>query len=245
MCVCNGLFSFPIMRFQRCLSFISVAHVILATHARPQNLFLSDFSDTVQPDALVDDLSFNPDFSWSSNELASFVPNLTLDPLAQDGTSETDDTGLFADFSSDLFATDPSDSFISSSACNTEDSLTTGDFLQARDERSSCSNTGKQQDINPPNLYDENFLPQNIDTPPVKPADPAIQESGSKQKGVGWGAMGLNIPAALRLKEDPQLCPPEIFIASITPVCNNPITGRISYEFANMYATMFNVISCM
>lgn len=219
-----------------CLSFIFVANVILAAHARPGNLFLSDSPESIQHGPLVDDF-------WSLNELASVVPNVDPSPLAQDTRAETDNVNLFTNFSSDIFATDPSDSIIISSACNTEGSLT-DDLLQARDE-GSCSTMEqpKQQDINLPNLLDDNFLPQGLGTSSTEQTEQSSQGTIDKQPGdPGWGAYGLGIPEALRLEENPELCPPDIFRASITPVCNNPSTGRIEYQFAKLYATMFNII---
>lgn len=230
------------MCFLRRLSFISVLGLILATHARPADLFLSDPSEPIQHDPQVDDAYLNTDFLWSSNKLASVGPDLAIDPPAQGVTSETD-TSLFTDFSSNLLATDSSDSTISSSACNMEGSLT-DDFLQARDE-GSCSNVREQQGISLPNLLDENFLPQGLGESSVEQTDQSTQGSESRQDGVGWAAYGLNIPASLRLEENPQLCPPEIFITSTIPVCNNPATGRITYETAKLYATMSNVVPCM
>lgn len=220
------------MYFLRCFSFISIASVILATDAVPGELFLSDPSELIQHDPLVD-------YFWGSNELTS-VPDLALSALAQDTIVRPDDTNLFTDFSNDDFATDLSDFIISSSACNTEGSLT-DDFLQARDV-GSCSTTEEKL----PNIFDENFLPQGLGTSSVEQLEPSSQGTIGKQPGdPGWAAYGLSIPEALRLQEDPDLCQRDIFGVSITPVCHNPVTGRVEYETAKLYATLFNIIPCM
>ena len=240
------------MCFLRYFSFILVANVILVTQARREDLFLSDLSDLsdlsepdeflsdlpepLPLDSLVNDVYPSTDPSWSSNDWAS-DPDLALGTLSQDMTSETDDAGLFIDFSSDLLATDPSNSILISSACNTQGSLT-DDYLQARDD-GSCSNPDQQQDVNLPNLFDENFFPQGLESSSVEQTDQ------SSQAGADWAAYGLMIPASLRHKEDPQMCPPDIFLASITPVCNNPVTGRVEYETAKLYASIYNIIPCM
>ena len=225
------------MDFLRCFSFISIASVILATDAGPGDLFLSDPLELIQHDPLADDF-------WGSNELTS-VPDLALSALAQDTIVGSDDTNLSNEFSNDIFGTDPSDLIISSSACNTEGSLT-NDFLQARDVGSCSTAGGNQQDINLPNLFDENFLPQGLGTSSVEQLEESSQGSIGKQPGdPGWAAYGLTIPEALRLQEDPDLCRRDIFGVSITPVCHNPVTGRVEYETANLYATLFNIIPCM
>lgn len=226
-------FCLLVMYLLRRFSVIPVASMILATHARPGDLFSLDRFEPGQHDPLVDDF-------WNSNELAS-VPDLTLSLLAEDRVAEPDDINLFTDFSSDSFATDPSDLITSSSACNPEGSLT-NDFLQARDDR-SCSTTG---DIDVPNIFDENFLPQGLGTSTVEQKEQPSQESVGKQPGdPGWAAYGLAIPKALQLQENRELCTPDTFGVSIIPVCNNPVTGRVEYETAKLYATLVNIIPCM
>ena len=236
----NGLISFLflVMHFLLRISFIPIASVVLAAHARPEDLFSLDRLDPIQYDSLLDDF-------WNSNGPA-LVSDLTLSLLAEDTVAEPDDTNLFMDFSSDIFATDPSDLILSSSACNTEGSLS-NDFLQARDDDTSCSTTEKQQQqINLPNILDANFLPQGLGTSSVEQAEQSSQGTVGKQPGdPGWAAYGATIPEALRLREDPELCLRDIFGVSITPVCNNPVTGRIEYETAKLYATLVNIIPCM
>lgn len=236
----NGLISslFRVMHFLRRISFIPIASVILTTHGQAGDLFSLDRLEPIQYDPLVDDF-------WNSNELAS-IPDLTPSLFAEDTLIEPDDINLITDFSSDIFAANLPDLILSSSACNTDGRLT-NDFLQARDDRSSCSTTGgKQQDIDLPNIFDENFLPQSLETTTVEKAEQSSQGTVGKQPGdPGWAASGLAIPEALRLQEDPELCPRDIFVVSTIPVCNNPVTGGIEYETAKLYATLFNLIPCM
>ena len=228
---------------------ISIIYNIFNAQAGPENLFTSD-SSVLDTDAYLDN-----DSQWSSNELISSVPDLVMNPLAQDSTITNNDEDLFTDFPDSSLTTNPPETLFLSSACNNQGSLTV-DPLQARDEASSCSDQKPPQaGLKLPDIYDANFLPQGLGSAAAGNSDSPDEGSGSEKTFLDENYFSPAIPEAFRLEENLGLCPPEIFRESTTPVCNNPVTGRI--EDGNVYVgatgldpgfdwiVMLNVIPCM
>lgn len=236
------------MHFWICLFLISIICGIFSTQARPENLFTSD-SSVLDTDAFLDN-----DSQWSSNELISSVPDLAMNPIAQDSTIANNDEDLSTDFLDSLFTTNPSDTLFLSSACNDQGSLT-ADFLQARDGASSCSNQQRPQaGLKLPNIYDGNFLPQGLGGNTPGDSDSSNEGSRSEEIFLERSYYGVDIPEAFRLREDLEICPQDIFLVFRTPVCENPVTGSI--EEVNVgtginiapgfvWSHMINVIPCM
>lgn len=226
------------MSLVACLSLISVLNVVLVTHARPENIFLSDPSEPLLEDPFHDANS-NNNLLWNLDEIALNIPDLA------DITTTSDNIAPFIDTSNNLFATDSLDPLILASTCDTQGSLT-DDFLQARDEGSCAAPENRQEEIELPKLFDEDFLLQGLGVDSIRPSNLPDRGDGSKGKpgDVGWSAFGAAIPADFQLQEDPQLCPEAIFLASRTPVCENSVTGGVVWEFGKLYATLLNVIPC-
>lgn len=213
------------MQIFLCLSYISILQVTLVAHARPENLFLSDSSA----------LDINADLKDDSQWRVSTLPDPAINSPALDTTTSNDDKDLFTNSLDPLLTSGPEDPFLLSSACNTRSGLT-DDSLQARGE-GSCSPPKPQADLKlPNNIYDTDFLPQGIGS---------AESARSEAAGGREDDIGLTLPEAFRLKQDPQLCPTEIFLASTTPVCNNPITGSIEIDASNLYRYMLNLLPCM
>ena len=227
---------------------ISIICIIFNAQAQPENLFTSDSS------VLDNDADLDNDSQWSSNEPFSSLPDLGMNSLAQDPTTTNNIDDVSTEFLNSPFTSNPSEPLFLSSACDDQGSLT-ADFLQARDEPSSCPNQNPPQaGLKVPNIYDPNFLPQSLGG--AAPGDSDSSNEGSPGAGgfVDEIYFGADIPQAFRLKEDLGLCPPEIFLVSNTPVCENPVTGRIEEERINtgmritpgfVWTKMYNVIPCM
>lgn len=221
------------------LSFISVLNVILVAYARPENTFLSDPSGPLLllDDPLNDANSDNNHLLWDSDEIAFNIPDLA------DIATTSGNTDTFIDTSNGLFTTNSLDPLILASACDTQGSLS-DDFLQARDEGSCAGRDKPAEAVNLPKLFDEDFLLQGLGAQLIRPSEEPNQGSGSEKSDAGWAAFGEAIPVDLQLQEDLQLCPGDLFLTSTTPVCENPVTGGVVYEFGQLHATLLNVIPC-
>lgn len=236
------------MHFLVVLFSISIIYRIFNAQAQPENLF------TLGPSRLDTDAYLDNDSQWSSNELLSGILDLAINSLPQDSTTTNNVEDLSTDFLDPPFTTNPSETLFISSACSNQGSVT-ADFLQTRDE-ASCSDQQQplQAGLKVPNIFDANFLPQSLGGAAARGSDSPNEGSGTKTRFLDENYIGPRIPEAFRLREDPELCPPEIFLVSITPVCENPVTGRI--EEGNVYpgtsavpgfvaTNIFNVIPCM
>lgn len=231
------------MKFSARFFSTSIICIIFNAQAHPENLFALD-SATLDTDAYLDS-----DSQWTSNELFSSVPDVAMNSLAQDPTKTNNVDDVSTDSLNSPFTSNPSEPLFLSSACNNQGSLT-ADFLQARDEPSSCPDQqSPQAGLKVPDIFDNNFLPQSLGG-----AAAGGEGSGGGTEFLGESLFGLDIPEALRLKQDLELCPPEIFLASTTPVCENPVTGRIAQGSVDIgikiapgfvWTNLFNVIPCM
>lgn len=193
--------------------------------ARPDNSYSLDSLDSLDSlEPSLNDPGSNNLFGDSS-ELDEFPSDYTVDPLNQDFTMDSWDSASLP-------------------KCETQSSLT-DDFLQARDE-TSCPTKKPEGNLDfPTGLFQDplQVLGDGLKTPPV--GQQGQPDSGSEDGDLNFNAFINNRPkAAITYSEDQNICPPEIYGLSTTPVCHYPNRRMSAAGGQEGGFTLFDVSPC-